>query len=159
MEAPPEKSAYVALLNPKHGRQHDALAVVNVDPSSSKYGQVTGKVEMPNAADELHHFGWNACSSCLSPYAPHAHMERRYLVVPGLWSSRIYIITNSLYGVIGGQFYPDGVKSWMVKVNAKPEGRMELDPNFFLEFKDLRSNQIRLDGGGDSSSDSYCYPP
>ena len=47
---------------------------------------------MPNAGDELHHFGWNACSSCLSPYAPHAHMERRYLVVPGIRSSRIHII-------------------------------------------------------------------
>ena len=26
---------------------------------------------MPNAGDELHHFGWNACSSCLCPNAPH----------------------------------------------------------------------------------------
>ena len=42
--------------------------------------------------DELHHFGWNACSSCLCPYAPHPHMERRYLVVPGINSSRIHIL-------------------------------------------------------------------
>jgi methanethiol oxidase len=47
---------------------------------------------MPNAGDELHHFGWNACSSCLCPNAPHAHSERRYLVVPGLRSSRIHIL-------------------------------------------------------------------
>ena len=47
---------------------------------------------MPNAGDELHHFGWNACSSCLCPNAPHPHMERRYLVVPGLRSSRIHIL-------------------------------------------------------------------
>ncbi len=47
---------------------------------------------MPTAGDELHHFGWNACSSCLCPYSPHPHMERRYLVVPGLRSSRIHII-------------------------------------------------------------------
>ena len=32
------------------------------------------------------------CSSCLCPYAPHPHVERRYLVVPGLRSSRIHII-------------------------------------------------------------------
>jgi len=38
---------------------------------------------MPNAGDELHHFGWNACSACLCPHAPHPHVERRYLVVPG----------------------------------------------------------------------------
>ena len=33
---------------------------------------------MPNAGDELHHFGWNACSAALCPYAPHPHVERRY---------------------------------------------------------------------------------
>jgi selenium-binding protein 1 len=47
---------------------------------------------MPNSGDELHHFGWNACSSCLCPFAPHAHVERRYLIVPGLRSSRIHIL-------------------------------------------------------------------
>ena len=47
---------------------------------------------MPYAGDELHHFGWNACSSALCPTAPHPHVERRYLVVPGLRSSRIYIV-------------------------------------------------------------------
>ena len=92
MEAPPEKFAYLALLNPRHKGKHAELAVVDVDPSSSKYGRTVGKVEMPSAGDEVHHFGWNACSSCLSPYAPHAHVERRYLVVPGLRSSRIHVI-------------------------------------------------------------------
>jgi len=47
---------------------------------------------MPGPGDELHHFGWNACSSALCPYAPHPHVERRYLVVPGLRSSKIYIL-------------------------------------------------------------------
>ena len=55
------------------------------------------------------------------------------------------------------QFYPDGVKSWMAKVNANPGGGMELDPGFFLEFDELRSHQVRLEGG-DCSSDSFCYP-
>src|SRR5213594_3104734 len=31
-------------------------------------------------------------SSCLCPQAPHPHVERRYLIVPGLRSSRIHII-------------------------------------------------------------------
>ena len=92
MQAPAEKLAYLALLNPKHKGRHDALAVVDVDPSSSSYSQVVGQVEMPNAGDELHHFGWSACSACLSPYAPHAHLERRYLIVPGIRSSRIHVI-------------------------------------------------------------------
>jgi methanethiol oxidase len=90
--APPEKLAYVALLNPKFSGRRDAVGVVDVDPSSSAYGRVVGNVDMPNAGDELHHFGWNACSSCLCPYAPHPHTERRYLVVPGIRSSRIHII-------------------------------------------------------------------
>ena len=87
-----EKLAYLALFNPKLTGKPDAIAVVDVDPASKAYSQVVGRVEMPNAGDELHHFGWNACSSCLSPYAPHAHMERRYLIVPGIRSSRIHII-------------------------------------------------------------------
>ncbi len=91
MQAPPERLAYVALLNPKaDGR--DALAVVDVDTASGTYGSVTGRLDMPNAGDELHHFGWNACSAALCPYAPHPHIERRYLIVPGLRSSRIHII-------------------------------------------------------------------
>ena len=70
----------------------DALAVVDVDPGSSSYSKIVGQVDMPNTGDELHHFGWNACSSCLCPNAPHPHVERRYLVVPGLRSSRIHIL-------------------------------------------------------------------
>ena len=32
-----------------------------------------------------------------------------------------------------------------------------LDPDFFIDFGDERPHQIRLEGG-DSSSDSFCYP-
>ncbi len=92
MEAPPEGLAYVSLLNPTLEGRPDALGVVDVDPRSKAYGQQVGQVDMPHAGDELHHFGWNACSSCLCPYAPHPHMERRYLIVPGLRSSRIHVI-------------------------------------------------------------------
>lgn len=92
MEATPEKLAYVALLNPTTNNGTDAMAVVDLDPSSKTYGSVVSRVDMPNAGDELHHFGWNACSSCLCPHSPHPHMERRYLVVPGMRSSRIHIL-------------------------------------------------------------------
>ena len=47
---------------------------------------------MPNTGDEFHHFGWNACSSALSPLTGHAFLERRYLIIPGIRSSRIYVI-------------------------------------------------------------------
>ena len=92
MKAPPERLAYVAAFNPNKDGRPDAMIVVDVAPGSSSYGQMVGKVEMPKAGDELHHFGWNACSSALCPYAPHPHVERRYLVVPGLRSSRIHIL-------------------------------------------------------------------
>jgi selenium-binding protein 1 len=91
MQAPRERLGYVALLDPKRERP-DALGVLDLDPDSGTYAQIVGRVEMPNAADELHHFGWNACSAALCPYAPHPHVERRYLVVPGIRSSRIHIV-------------------------------------------------------------------
>jgi len=92
MQAPREKLAYVAMLSIKSDGQHDALAVIDVDPASKTYGTCVGQVQMPGTDDELHHFGWNACSSALCPWAGHPHIERRYLIVPGLRSSRIYIV-------------------------------------------------------------------
>jgi selenium-binding protein 1 len=89
--APPEKLAYVAAFDRSAGRP-DAIAVVDVDPDSPGYGMVTGWTDLPHTGDELHHFGWNACSSALCPTAPHPHVERRYLIVPGLRSSRIYVL-------------------------------------------------------------------
>src|SRR5262245_64300500 len=63
MEAPAEKIAYVAGLNCGRNDKPDALLVVDVDPESKTYGEEVGRLEMPVAGDELHHFGWNACSS------------------------------------------------------------------------------------------------
>jgi selenium-binding protein 1 len=91
-EAPPEKIAYVAALAPDGASRPDAMLAVDVDPQSPRYGQEIDRLVLPNIGDELHHFGWNACSTALCPWAPHPHLERRYLVVPGLRSSRIYII-------------------------------------------------------------------
>ena len=92
MSAPREKLAYVVAFNPdaRNGK-HDALCVLDLDPGSRTYGQIVGRTEVTGVGDELHHFGWNACSAALCPYAPHPHIERRYLIVPGLRSSRIYV--------------------------------------------------------------------
>ena len=70
---------------------------------------------------------------------------------------RIYL-TNSLYASWDAQFYPAGISGWVTKIDADPNGGMTLDPNFFVEFGDERPHQVRLEGG-DSSSDSYCFPP
>jgi methanethiol oxidase len=92
MRAPPERIAYVAALYTGiDANRPDFIAVVDVDPSSASYGKVIARVELPKPGDELHHFGWNACSSMLCPYG-NPTIERRYLVVPGLRSSDIHII-------------------------------------------------------------------
>ncbi len=109
MKAPSETLAYVATFDPER-KEPDAIAVVDVDPNSSSYSKIVGQTYMPNLGDELHHFGWNACSSCLCPNAPHPHVERRYLVVPGLRSSRVYILDTK----------PDPANPEIVKV-IEPE--------------------------------------
>jgi hypothetical protein len=91
-QAPPERLAYAALLNVAKSPGPDALGVVDVDPQSPTYAKLIGRVDMPHVGDELHHFGWKACSSALCPYAPHPHIERRYLIVPGLRSSWLYVL-------------------------------------------------------------------
>jgi methanethiol oxidase len=109
MQAPAEELAYVVTLNtPTNGspQKPDALCTLDVNPSSTSYGQLIGRTDMPNVGDELHHFGWNACSSALCPTAPHPHVERRYLVVPGLRSSRIHVLDTK----------PDPTQPKIVKV-------------------------------------------
>ena len=91
MAAPVEKLAFNVLFSPD-GSQPDGLVVIDVDPSSSTYGEILHSLFMPNKGDEFHHFGWNACSSALSPLTGHAFLERRYLIIPGIRSSRIYVI-------------------------------------------------------------------
>ena len=92
--APPERLAYVAAYDPA-GQAKDAMAVLDVDASSPSYGQVVGWSELPTAGNELHHFGWNACSSalCHQGHGDHGQpLERRYLIVPGIRSSRTYVL-------------------------------------------------------------------
>ena len=92
--APAETHAYVVALNTGTNGDSapDALTVLDLEAGSPTYGQLVGRLDMPNVGDELHHFGWNACSSALCPWAAHPHVERRYLLVPGLRSSRIHVV-------------------------------------------------------------------
>lgn len=89
MESPPETLAFVPCIYAgTETKKPDYLAVVDVNRESKSYGKVLSRLTMPHVGDELHHFGWNACSSC---HGDPAHM-RRYLVLPGLASSRIHIV-------------------------------------------------------------------
>ena len=109
MEAEREHIAYTALLSPD-GSRPDALAVVDVDPESASYAKVLHRLDMPYRGDEFHHFGWNACSSALSPMSGHTFLKRRYLIIPGIRSSRIYVVDTQ----------PDPTKPTIAKV-IEPE--------------------------------------
>lgn len=87
LEATPEEFLYVACLHEGTGVERpDFLAVVDVNPDSDDYGRIVHETPMPNTGDELHHYGWNRCSSaCHGP-------DRSHLIVPGFRSSRIHIV-------------------------------------------------------------------
>ncbi len=88
LKAPREKYLFVACTYANTGiKQPDYLAVIDADPKSPTYSQVVQRLSMPNVGDELHHFGWNICSSCHGRPG-----DRRFLIVPGLASGRIHII-------------------------------------------------------------------
>jgi methanethiol oxidase len=89
--APPERLAYVAAFD-RTAERPDALTVIDVDPASDGYGRVVGWADLPTRGDELHHFGWNACSSAFAHAGHHIDgLQRRYLLLPGLRSSRIHV--------------------------------------------------------------------
>ena len=64
MKAPKEKILYTIAIYTGTGIQKpDYLATIDCDPNSLDYGKVIHRLEMPGIGDELHHMGWNACSS------------------------------------------------------------------------------------------------
>ena len=111
MQAPREGLAYVAALNANGGQKPDAIVVVDVNAQSKTYGQIVGRVDMPNVGDELHHFGWNACSSALCPYAAHPHVERRYLLTPCTVGRMAYISARwvHLQAMVREEFSPSTI--------------------------------------------------
>jgi len=87
---PRESLAYVpAIFTGTGTKRPDYLAAVDVDPTSETCVRVVSRLYMPNLNDELHHFGWNVCSSCHGM----EEVERRFLIIPGLgfgrWSADV----------------------------------------------------------------------
>ena len=82
MNAPVEEFLYVGCLHEGTGVDApDFLAVVDAED-----GTIVHETAMPNVGDELHHFGWNRCSSaCHGP-------DRSHLIMPGFRSSRVHIV-------------------------------------------------------------------
>lgn len=92
MKAETEKLLYTIALYTGTGiEQPDYLATVDSDRNSPTYSQVIHRLPMPYIGDELHHFGWNTCSSCHGDPSK----SRRFMVIPGQRSSRIYIVDTA----------------------------------------------------------------
>ncbi|XP_048581488.1 methanethiol oxidase-like isoform X3 [Nematostella vectensis] len=92
MSGPREQIVYLPCIhNNTPINKPDYLATVDVDPTSPTYSQVIHRLPMPYIGDELHHTGWNACSSCYGDPSK----SRNRLIMPGLISSRVYVIDVS----------------------------------------------------------------
>ena len=87
-----EKILYTIAIYTGTGIQKpDYLCTIDADPDSPTYSEVIHRLEMPGIGDELHHMGWNACSSCFDD----SSMSRNYLLVPGVRSSNIHIVDTA----------------------------------------------------------------
>lgn len=82
-----EKLIYVPAIIADASRP-DYLATVDVDPASPSYSTVIHRLPMPFKGDELHHSGWNACSSCHGDPSK----SRSLLILPAVKSGRIYAV-------------------------------------------------------------------
>jgi len=92
IKAPKENIVYtVCIYTGTNINKPDYLATIDVDKSSSNYGKVIYRTELGSSGDELHHMGWNACSSCYED----EDMKRKYLIIPGLQSSNFYIVDTA----------------------------------------------------------------
>ncbi|CAK1586309.1 unnamed protein product [Parnassius mnemosyne] len=84
---PREKLLYVVCVQPNLSKQ-DYLATVDVDPDSPTYSQVIHRTYTGSLGDELHHSGWNVCSSCHD----NPDLSRNLLLLPSLNSCNIFVI-------------------------------------------------------------------
>ncbi|CAH1155464.1 unnamed protein product [Phaedon cochleariae] len=90
---PRENLLYVICVQPNEGPgKSDLLATVDVNPDSPTYCQIIHRLRTGHPKDELHHSGWNVCSSCHSSTGCVDAPPRDKLVLPALGSDRVYIV-------------------------------------------------------------------
>ena len=106
MKAEREKLLYtVALYTGTGVEKPDYLATVDVDPDSPTYSSVVHRARAATIGDELHHSGWNACSSCHGD----ASKKRQYLILPGVRTTNLNVFDTSdprapkLHTVVSGE--------------------------------------------------------
>jgi selenium-binding protein 1 len=137
MEAPAERYAYVAALAPDHQSRSDSV------PDSPK---LTSVLQIGGIVRQAPH-----------PNNPNLRLNGGPQMVEVSRDGKRVYLTNSLYAAWDEQFYPEGIRTWLVKADAGSDGSLRFDPKFFLTSNEHRLHQVHLDGG-DASSDSYCFP-
>ena len=122
-----EELAYVTLLSPGGPERADAIGVVDVDPTSGSRGKLIGRVGLPNAGNELHHLSWSVGSPV---HGNRPQARRKYLVAPGIHSSRIHVVDvgtdprkpRLLKVIQGDEVRARTGYSWPKSVHAGPDG-------------------------------------
>ena len=81
MQAPPETVAFVAMLNAENDGRPDALGVVDVNPASSSYGTMVGRVDMLDVEPAVDHWKARGLDMSVLLYNPPvpARVARRWL--------------------------------------------------------------------------------
>jgi selenium-binding protein 1 len=171
-QSEPEHVAYViGLYVGTDIEEPDFLAVVDLDPESATYQEIIDRIEMPTRGDELHHFGWNACSSSCHVEG----LERQHLVIPGNRSSRLHIVDteNRRNPEMVKVIEPDGVHDYDLSaphtVHCIPDGQILISmlgnadgehPGGFLELNDDFEIERRWEAPGEIEFNyDYWYQP
>jgi len=91
---PREDLLYVVCVQPNLDEPHgDYLATVDVNPSSPTYCQIIHRTFTNSKGNELHHSGWNACSSCYVVDENAKKIPKRdKLILPSLNSDTIFVL-------------------------------------------------------------------
>jgi selenium-binding protein 1 len=94
MSGPREELLYIPCINVnfQENNKPDYIVTVDVNPKTSPQGKVIHRLPVTHTGDELHHFGWNACSNCFGD----STKVRNKLIFPCLNSDRVYIVDTSI---------------------------------------------------------------
>lgn len=113
---PREKILYVVTVQSNREERHgDYISTVDVDPQSPTYCKVIHRTYTLSPGDEMHHSGWNTCSSCHDSKDPNKKVPTRdKLILPCVNSDNIYVVDTgknprkpSMYKKIDGKILND----------------------------------------------------
>ncbi|KAK7791704.1 hypothetical protein R5R35_000279 [Gryllus longicercus] len=140
-KGPREKIVYIPCiqLEAQTSGKLDYLATVDVDPSSPHYSKVIHRLPMLHVGDELHHSGWNVCSSC---YKDDSKIRNK-LVLPALGSGRIYFIDTG-----------SSPRAPKIHKVLEPKNLHDLDVSSPHTSHCLSSNEIMISTLGDKNGNA-----